>query len=173
MPIVTNRPDWFRAALEVQEPAVPNFVFDDGIVPTVDAYQNGWALAEYNFLRVDLGPSSPPVNQIVLPRDDTRIQVLLEMEVDNEQSTDTWDFFLRLVDPVPATPSVIKVTRPPAASRPIPANTLVPSRDLIDGRSIIIPPRWQLEAFFDGTGVGSTKTTRTHWVAFPVGFKPI
>ena len=47
---ITNLPNWIRDALGLTEAAVPRELAQPHVIPAIDAFQDGWALAEYRFL---------------------------------------------------------------------------------------------------------------------------
>lgn len=168
--LMGRRADWMYDALRLDEPQIPIDLHSELVVPVVDYTQDGWGFVEIHRQTTTLPASSPAVNLIVLNPIEDRTQTVMEIEVDNEQSAVTWNFFLRLVDPIDL--FLVKIARGPFAPAAIPANGIITSQDVFQ-RKIVVPAGWQLEAFFDGTGVGDTKTTRILSWSVPDGMRPL
>jgi hypothetical protein len=177
MPNLLNQigviPQWLRTLLRLQGEQVPNRLDTSALYATIDAYQGGWASAD--FRTIGIAPTAYIANtvEVLIPADTTRTRLITSLSVDFGSPGAAMEMWLHKIHAVVGGSIFWHVSQGVT-----PTIGYFTWSDIVGGGPYMILEAgynlsYQIDQNLLPGPVGNAVTMRATWIECPIGFKLI
>jgi hypothetical protein len=165
---ISRLPTWLYQALRLEQPTVPTDFDTTAILPTLDVFQGGLAIAENRFVSGTVPASTAATTVANEPRGQDEVQLLIWfLDATHNGGAAPLRVSLDIREPS-------SVVNPAYLRKDIAVGARAIGEDWLGvGGRIWLPPGIGFRLLVAATGVGETVDYNFGWLRIPAGFKVI